>query len=139
MSSQALAFSQCMRAHGVPNFPDPHTTSRGVGFHIGPNSGINPQAPAFRSAQTSCNHLLPGGGPSSGAPSPQTMAHFLTVAECMRAHGISGFPDPTTKLPSGSAGSGVMDINGVVLAFPSSINPQSPAFQTAAAACHFGF
>jgi hypothetical protein len=136
---QALAFSECMRAHGVPNFPDPQTSGGGFRFHIGPGSDINPQSPAFRSAQTSCKHLLPGGGPPSGPASPQAMAHLLQVSECLRAHGVVGFPDPTTKPPPDSPGNGaVLDMNGAVLDIPSSINPQSPAFQKAAKVCGFG-
>ena len=138
--SQALAFSKCMRAHGVSNYPDPTTSpGGGVELSIGSNSGVNTEAPAFQSAQTSCKHLLPGGGPGSGPPSPKAMAQMLHVSECMRAHGISGFPDPTTKLPSHPSDySGVMDHNGAVLAIPYSIDPQSPAFVQAAAACNFG-
>ena len=138
--SQALAFSKCMRAHGVSNYPDPTTSpGGGVELSIRSNSGVNTEAPAFQSAQTSCKHLLPGGGPGSGPPSPEAMAHMLQVSECMRAHGISGFPDPTTKLPSHPSDySGVMDHNGAVLAIPNSIDPQSPAFEQAAAACNFG-
>ena len=129
-----------MRAHGVSNYPDPTTSpGGGVELSIGSSSGVNTEAPAFQSAQTSCKHLLPGGGPGSGPPSPEAMAHMLQVSECMRAHGISGFPDPTTKLPSHPSDyRGVMDHNGAVLAIPNSIDPQSPAFEQAAAACNFG-
>jgi hypothetical protein len=57
----------------------------------------------------------------------------------MRAHGISGFPDPTTTPPSNPSDySAVMGHNGVWLAVPNSIDPQSPAFKQAAAACNFG-
>jgi hypothetical protein len=137
--AQALAFSQCMRAHGVSNFPDPSSSGRGVRISIGPNSGVNTEAPAFHSAQRSCTHLLPGGGPGSGSPSPQAMAQALHVSQCMRAHGISGFPDPTTRAPSNPSDySAVMGHNGVWLAIPNSIDPQSPAFEHAAAACNFG-
>src|ERR1700689_4488728 len=46
-------------------------------------------------------------GPSPGFPAPgstthpsaQTMAHWRTVAQCMRQHGVSRFPDPTTSIP----------------------------------------
>jgi hypothetical protein len=138
--SQALAFSNCMRAHGVSNYPDPTSSpGGGVELTIGSNSGVNTEAPAFQSAQTSCKHLLPGGGPGSGPPSPQTMAQTRQVSECMRAHGISGFPDPTTRAPSNPSDySGVMGHNGVWLAIPNSIDPKSPAFEHAAAACNFG-
>ena len=137
--SQALAFSKCMRAHGVSNFPDPSSSGGSVQLSIGGNSGVNTGAPAFQSAQRSSAHLLPGGGPGSGSPSPQAMAKMLHVSQCMREHGISGFPDPTTTPPSNPADySGVMGRNGVWLAIPNSIDPQSPAFKQAAAACNFG-
>jgi hypothetical protein len=45
-----LRLATCMRAHGVPNFPDP--TSRGLAFS--PSSGINPNSPAFLAAQKRC-------------------------------------------------------------------------------------
>lgn len=137
--SDALAFSKCMRAHGVSNFPDPSSSGGGVQIAVGPSSGVNPQTPAFHSAQTACRHLMPGGGPGSGPPSPQARAQMLRVSECMRAHGISGFPDPTTKPPSVGAGySAVLGHNGVFLAIPDSIDAQSPAFKHAAAVCSFG-
>jgi hypothetical protein len=137
--AQAIAFSKCMRAHGLPKFPDPQSSGGGVQLSIGSGTGINPQAPAFQSAQKACRHLLPGGGPGSGHASRQAMAQMLQVSECMRAHGVSGFPDPTTKGPSDPTGySAVMDRNGAVLAIPNSIDIRSPAFMRAAAACHFG-
>lgn len=138
-SSDALAFSQCMRSHGVANFPDPSGSGGGVQFSFGSGSGINPQSPAFKSAQTSCKHLLPGGGPGSGHPSPQARAQMLQIAKCMRSHGISGFPDPTTTPPSNPADySAVIGRNGVFLAVPTSVDTQSPAFKQAATACNFG-
>jgi hypothetical protein len=135
----ALAFSKCMRSHGVPNFPDPS----GSGNHIellGSSSGINMQSPTFQSAQTSCNRLLPGGGPGSGPPSAQAHAQLLQISECMRRHGISSFPDPQTgSPPSNPAGySAIIGRGGYFLAIPSSIDPRSPAFTHAAAACNFG-
>lgn len=45
-----LRYSRCIRAHGVPNFPDP--TSQGI--KISPSSGINPNSPAFLAAEKSC-------------------------------------------------------------------------------------
>ena len=136
--SQALAFSKCMREHGVSNFPDPTASGRGITLSIG-GAGVNPGSPAFHAAQQSCHDLLPFGGPSSGHASAQEMTHLRQVSECMRAHGISGFPDPTTSAPPDpSAYSAVLGQNGAFLAIPNSINPQSPAFEQAASACKFG-
>jgi hypothetical protein len=55
-----LRLAKCMRAHGVPNFPDP--TSSGLRFS--PSSRINPQSPAFLAAQKRCQRdsLTIGGG-----------------------------------------------------------------------------
>ena len=129
----SLGYSECMRTHGVPNFPDP---SPGHGFQFSANSGINPQAPAFQSADRSCQKLLPGAGPGAGQASAATRAAMLRTSECMRRHGISGFPDPTSSLPSNQdAYSVIDDIRGVVLAIPVNINPESPAFQHALTAC----
>jgi hypothetical protein len=135
----ALAFSKCMRSHGVPNFPDPKVSGHRIQIS-GSSSGVNPQSPAFKSAQQSCNHLLPGGGPGSGPPSPQAKAQMLHISQCMRAHGISGFPDPKSgSPPSSKAGySAVMGGGGYYLAIPNSIDTNSPAFKQAAAACNFG-
>jgi hypothetical protein len=136
---QALAFSRCMRAHGVAKFPDPSTNGRGIQLTIGPGSGVNPQDPGFRAAQKACGRLMPGGGPSSGHPSAQDKAQMLKVSQCMRSHGITDFPDPTTSQPSPGKGFGMaIGRNGVFLAIPNSIDVQSPAFKRAAAACNFG-
>jgi hypothetical protein len=134
-----LAFAKCMRASGVPNFPDPKA---GGGFLFHPGAGINPSSPGFKAAQAKCRKLMPGGGPPSTTnPSPQTLARFLRIARCMRQHGVEDFPDPRTSVPSnpfGSGGAGVIsDIEGVILIFPSRIDEQSPAFTRAAAACAF--
>ena len=55
-----LRYAVCIRAHGVPNFPDP--TSQGL--RISPSSGIDLNSPAFLAAQKSCqkDSLTLGGG-----------------------------------------------------------------------------
>ncbi|MGB9111766.1 MAG: hypothetical protein WCF24_03455 [Acidimicrobiales bacterium] len=135
----ALAYSGCMRSHGVPNFPDPKQVGGG-GIQIsGAQSGMDPNSPAFKSAQQACRHLLPGGGQPTQAAQQQELAKMLHISQCMRAHGISGFPDPTLSPPSDRAGhSEIMSNDGVWLAIPNSIDTQSPAFEHAAAACNFG-
>jgi hypothetical protein len=56
----------------------------------------------------------------------------------MRAHGISGFPDPTLAPPSSRAGYSAIRSNGVAwLAIPDSIDVRSPAFEQAAGVCKF--
>jgi hypothetical protein len=49
-----LAQAECMRTHGVPNFPDPNFSGGGVGIKIANGSAINPQSPAFQAAAKAC-------------------------------------------------------------------------------------
>jgi hypothetical protein len=139
LEQAGVAFAECMRASGVPNFPDPKA---GGGFLFHASAGVNPSSPTFKAAQAKCHKLMPGGGPPSTTnPSPQTLARFLRIARCMRQRGVEDFPDPRTSVPSnpfGSGGAGVIsDIEGVIFIFPSTIDQQSPAFARAAAACAF--
>ena len=52
------------------------------------------------------------------------MAHWRAVARCMRRHGVSGFPDPATSVPSNPAGKYGMiaSRDGAILAIPATIN-----------------
>jgi hypothetical protein len=137
----ALAFAGCMRSNGVPNFPDPKA---GGGFLFHTSTGVDPSSPAFEAAQAKCKKFMPDlGGPGSGPPpSAQTLAHWLKIAQCMRRHGVSEFPDPRATVPpnprAALGGSGVIsDIEGVIFVFPGTIGQQSPTFTRAAAACAF--
>jgi hypothetical protein len=91
----ALAFASCMRSNGVPNFPDPKPGG-GFVFHTG--AGVDPSSPVFKAAQAKCMKLLPPGPGSGSPPSAQALAHYLKVAQCMRRHGLPGFPDPRTSV-----------------------------------------
>jgi hypothetical protein len=61
-------FSQCMRSHRVPNWPDPTVDSEGrPGFNLVP-SGIDTNSSQVTTATHECQHLLPqalGGIPVS--------------------------------------------------------------------------
>lgn len=124
-----------MRSHGVPNFPDPG--GGGGGIQIPSGSGINPQSPAFRSAQNACFKLLPGPG-SKGPGSEARKLQLLKLAECMRRHGISSFPDPTNSPPSAPpAGGGIaFGAPGAFISVPQTLI-NSPGFKQAATACGF--
>lgn len=125
----AVQFSQCMRTHGLPNFPDP---GAGGGIEIPPGSGLNPQSPAFQSAQHACRELLPSKGTPPTMSESQRQA-AVRFAECMRTHGVPGFPDPTQTAPQGVTR--VLVLRGMVFALRSGIDPKSPAFRQATAAC----
>jgi hypothetical protein len=126
-----LKLAQCMRAHGVPNFPDPPST----GGLIIPNS-INTGSPAFQSAQRACASL--GAPAGSQRQSGSRQAQFLAMARCMRAHGVSGFADPTSSPPPPSSGN-VIGGDGWYLALGTAQERQSPVYQRAASVCgaHF--
>ncbi len=130
----ALRFAKCMRSNGVPNFSDP--SGGGGGIQI-PN-GVNPQTPAFQAAQKTCFKLLPGGGPGRGQPSEARKQQLLKLAECMRSHGVSAFPDPTSGPPSTPPTGGGIAFGspGAFISVPQSLI-DSPAFKQAAAACGF--
>lgn len=125
-----------MRSHGVPNFPDPPAGGGGVQLSAG--SGINPQSPAFQAAQNACQKLLPLGGPARGGGSEARKLRLLRLAQCMRSHGISTFPDPTSSAPSAPpAGGGIaFGGGGSFLSVPQTLI-QSPRFKQAASACGF--
>lgn len=62
--AQALKFSPCMRAHGVPNFPDPGSDGR----IPDPGSlGINQGSPKFQAANQACRKYRPPYMPSNAA------------------------------------------------------------------------
>jgi len=132
-NSSPVALSRCMRAHGLTNFPDPKQGSGGLGFPGGlfvssdgtlTVDGASFAGPALKTAEKACKGFLPGGG---GPPPPVSASQkkaALANAECMRRHGVPNFPDPT--FPAGG---------GVAINLGPGVNPQSPAFKQAAAAC----
>jgi hypothetical protein len=87
-----VSFADCMRSHGVPNLPDPTTSPRDF------KNALSTQSPAFKSAATVCQHLLPRGGEQNQGPadSQTQMAAMLAFARCLRGHGFPRFPDPTS-------------------------------------------
>ncbi len=119
--AQALAYSRCMRSHGVSDFPDPTTPAGGgVAFQIngGPGSDLSQSSPTFKAANHVCRGLLPGDQQAATMPAPN-IAVELTWARCLRSHGVPSFPDPNDQ--------GAFD--------SSKFDPNSPAFRSASNAC----
>lgn len=121
--AQFVGYAACMRSHGVSDYPDPLVSASGnqVSVHITPGSA-NPNSPAFRSADRTCHRMLPNGGVQGGpgSSSAAQQAQDVVFADCMRSHGVPGFPDP------GRDG---------VFTLPSAISEQAPAFLRAMDAC----
>ena len=95
--SGLLAFSQCMRSNGAPNFPDPQRFAGGnVKLTI---HQLGSSSPHFDAAMTACNHLLPSGGSlqQTAQQARTQLADELSFARCMRSHGVARFPDPTAQ------------------------------------------
>jgi hypothetical protein len=108
-----------MRSHGVLSYPDP--TGGGLPKKSPQQLGVS--VSRFDAAQAACVHLLPNGG--SGPTSSQVTqvrANALRFSRCVRAHGITNFPDP------GSDGR-IPDPASV------HIDQGSPQFQAANQAC----
>lgn len=95
-NSQVLAFSHCMRSHGVSSFPDPDSSGKLPKPELVDARRSN--SPRFDAANSACQHLLPGGGPSPQAEQQQERRErsaMVRFAQCMRSHGVPNFPDPT--------------------------------------------
>jgi hypothetical protein len=62
LTAEGLRFSNCMRTHGVPDFPDPdpaHLQNGSLGWKP---AGIDRSSPQLQSAQKACEKVLPRGG-----------------------------------------------------------------------------
>jgi hypothetical protein len=125
--ASGLAYSQCMRSHGVTNFPDPNS-SGGIGISAG--SGVNPDSPQYEAAAKACQSKAPGGG--SPAQEQQNYEAELKYASCMQAKGVD-IPDPhspgSASSSQGSTGSNSASSGG------GNVNPNSPQYIAANKAC----
>jgi hypothetical protein len=125
--AQAFAYSRCIRSHGVADFPDPKVTTTPGGGSVRiamamPSSIGN--SPAFKTAEKACQGILPAPGNAhqdSGGPSKSIL---LAFAQCLRSHGISGFPDPNAQgqLPAQTITAAGVDVH-------------TPKFAAAGTAC----
>lgn len=92
---QSLTYSRCMRSHGVPDFP---ILKQGPGGTLvrplSPPAGML-TAPGYDAAFRVCLKLAVTGGRSAARYRAMALK-VLKQAECMRGHGITGFPSPAT-------------------------------------------
>lgn len=95
--TKLLAYTNCMRSHGISDFPDPVVgpNGQGGGFRIsgGPGSDLDPNSPRFEAASHACQKDLPYGG-TPPPPTAQQMVEYTKFAACMRQRGFPSFPDP---------------------------------------------
>ena len=124
---QELAYSECMRSSGVPDFPDPvHTAAGGVtrNIEVQKGSDLDPESPQFKAAYGACRSLEPAASPGQRQQvDERRRTQALQYSACMRDHGVSNFPDPVF-----SNGNETVTLNGQV-------DTGSATFQAADAAC----
>jgi hypothetical protein len=95
LATEALAFARCLRANGLPNWPDPLSNATFDKSKL--------QATGYNIAQTRAvedgprKNILPTTAPST--PNSQTITtreqqDYISAVACMRSHGFSNFPDP---------------------------------------------
>ena len=141
-AERALAFAECMRENGVPDFPDPELNADGnpefklerrsdsgaagsdqaLDGDASPKPDVMEPDGAMQQAMEACADLSPRGemSPEDQAAMQDAMLEF---AQCMRDHGVD-MPDPDFS------GDGAVIMQG-----PGSINPDDPKFQEAQEAC----
>ena len=118
--SDELAFSRCMRAHGVPSYPDPMANGQ-----LPPNTNKQKliSNPSLPSASRACSHLIPQSVIT--AQNQADKREYVKFAQCMRSHGVPNFPDPTTE----SDGTPIFNL------LTTRIDTQSPQVRAAALRC----
>jgi hypothetical protein len=121
----AIAYSHCMRSHGVPDFPDPNGQGDFRIQPMGRGSDLDPNAPAYQAALAKCG---PTPSTVTAAQENQAFEKVLKAAACMRANGVPNYPEPT--LVKGAEGGIDLNYNG--------INPDAPVVQAAAKKCGYG-
>src|SRR5579863_9542180 len=110
-AQSVVAYSQCMRANGVPKYPDP---ASGGQLPKGSAQAFDVSNAVFQAAQRTCQHLLPTSGSfdqlshdciMAGDCPPALVQQMLTddrkFAQCMRVHGVPSWPDPVID-PNGA-------------------------------------
>jgi hypothetical protein len=144
-TGDGLKMAQCMRANGVPSFPDPPSGGGPpIGISPGPNrtvkiNGVNVPQSTLQAAFHKCQSELPQGPPISAAQLAKIRQGALKMAQCMRTHGVPNFPDPVVS--AGPGGHGI----GLRIGIAGNGSPgntaskhafvQSPAFRSAQKIC----
>jgi hypothetical protein len=88
---KAVKFAECIRAHGVADFPDPNANNE---FEYGVS--VTPEV--WTQATTTCKDLQPP-GTLSGKRTPEEQSAGLRFAQCVRENGVKDFPDPVNGEP----------------------------------------
>jgi hypothetical protein len=128
--AQVLALAQCMRTHGVPDFPDPDSSGGYAlepdGSLEGADGSVDINSSQAQVAYGDCKHLVPG-APSIAqleqklqqqqSRRAQMLPQLVKYSQCMRSHGVPNFPSPGESKN------------------PGPVNPGSSQYLAAASAC----
>src|SRR6516165_10190238 len=87
--SDKLGFARCLRAHGMPNYPDPNASGQEP-----PNSKQLIKSPQGQAAVGACSSWGNRIHNDVAAQNQAVMGEYVRFAQCMRAHGLPNFPDP---------------------------------------------
>lgn len=93
-TSQLVAYTQCMRSHGVPDYPGPTSGGQMPKITSGQQVGVSDSR--LTAAQGACQDLWPYQAPTQ-AQQRQQLTDDVKFAQCMRSHGLPNFPDPTNS------------------------------------------
>jgi hypothetical protein len=121
-AQRAVKFAQCMRSHGVGQFPEPGASGSFTIDAVVNGSSMNPDAPAFKQAMSECRALEPAGFTGPKVTTPQQRAARLKFAQCIRVNGVPDFPDPTpngplvdtNRIPSSNSPGGMTALNAAM-------------------------
>jgi hypothetical protein len=89
-SLNPVAYAQCMRANGLPNFPDPDKNG-----NMALPRDIDTNSTEYKKATEKCKQYMGSGGtPNLGANDLWSQDDKLKYARCMRENGVPSYPDP---------------------------------------------
>jgi hypothetical protein len=112
VSQVGINYASCMRSHGVPKYPDPSSGNQlANGLPKVSVQQLGVSTSQYQAAQSACAHLLPNGGQQSQTQSQQDLAAMRRYAQCMRAHGVPTWPDPTYD-PTAGWGFNLVNVHG---------------------------
>lgn len=105
-SPSTVAYSACIRSHGVTQFPDPGSAGQ-IPKADAQQLGVSPSQ--LQAAEHACAQLIPPTGDTAeqqqetqcamaGDCSQAVVQHWMsglrTLAQCLRSHGEPSWPDP---------------------------------------------
>jgi hypothetical protein len=126
---QYHAYSQCMRSHGAPFWPEPAQVPQGVWdnpntYKITAQILAQEHGRGWQAALAACQRLAPRELPYTAAQISALRSALEKLAACMRAHGITHFPNPA----AGPYGAGFHSPGP-------GVDPDSVQFRAAQRAC----